>query len=152
MTATILAQQIERELKEVSRSTEIAEARALMKELQEAKLANDRLLSVLYAGLETIIRLVVQHAELIHPDAGDARSALDFAFKTGKERADMLIFSTVMFHAASQPDATKAFLSGDRGFSDSILQPHLDGAGLKVFRSTEAVLGWARSQPRDVPT
>ena len=112
----VLKAALDQEMKEIRRSDEIAEAKALAAELQEAKLHNDALLDALYKRLDVTLARVVQRAELLHPLPEDVTSACDLALLTDGERADLLILTLVRRHAKAAAKARRALLTGDRPF------------------------------------
>ena len=140
-----LTSDIDREIKDVRRSTGIREARELATHLQEAKLQNDALLDQLYKRLDGWLARAVERAELLHPTSTDVTLACDLALITEGERADLLILTLIVRHARTEPGTSKALLTGDRRFG-GVAQSSLDDAGVRIFHQAKSVLGWAASQ------
>src|SRR5207249_467309 len=116
--------------------------------LEQIRVANDRHLDELYRRLDDYLLRVAQRAELIHPGLAEVQRTIEVVpgAELEEKRSDALILACVLSHSSNSQVPKRALLTGDEeDFSKDQVRVLLDQAGVKLFRSTEKVLGWARA-------
>jgi len=146
-----LASELDRQLTQVRRSGHLLVARELTKQLFQAKMTNDKLLSEFFQRLDDFLDQVAHRAELIPLSS----EAVEFMVQERHEsepklgRKDSLILDCVLRHSREHQSAKRAFLTGNiHDFDVGRVRSLLAQNGVKFFSSTERVLEWASAARR----
>ena len=140
--------ELERQVAQLGRDTTSANARDLLRRLEESRIANDELLNDVQTRL---FRFVDQAAGILEPipqtPAVIQRAVTEMLIP---DPTDNLILHSILDHAGQFPGAAKAFLSENtRDFDTEDIRTALAAAGIhRPFRSVANVLGWLASLPR----
>lgn len=142
-----LKDELDKQLKQVTRSTDIGDARQLAAELVQAKLTNDKLLNELFKRLDNYLLSVVNRAELIPVSANIVKEMFQLAIETELDRDDAIILASILAHSSTTTAIRKAFISGNvKDFDKEPVKQLLDQAGITQFSSTENIVLWARAE------
>lgn len=140
--------ELEKQIAQLGRDTTSANARDLLRRLEESRIANDELLNDVQTRL---FRFVDRAAGILEPIAQTPaviqRAVSEMLIP---DPTDNLILHSIVDHANLFPDAAKAFLSENtRDFDTEEVRTALAAAGMhRPFRSIANVLGWLASLPR----
>lgn len=140
--------ELERQIAQLGRDTTSANARDLLRRLEESRIANDELLNDVQTRL---FRFVDQAAGILEPipqtPAVIQRAVTEMLIP---DPTDNLILHSILDHAGQFPGAAKTFLSENtRDFDTEDIRTALAAAGIhRPFRSVANVLGWLASLPR----
>ena len=139
-----LTNELDRQLTQLQRSAKIPIAQQLASELTQADLSNDRLLSELFQRLDEYLVRVANRADLIPVSLPVLQHELQLVRETELDRDDALILASILAHSKNQPAGKQAFLSGNiNDFQRPAVKEVLAEAKIRLFSSTERVLGWA---------
>jgi hypothetical protein len=137
--------QIEHQMSQLRRDTTSSHAKALLGHLEQARIANGRLLGDVQDRLFRAVEQVCELIEIIPLSPGALRESMKTVFI--KEPTDNLILTSILEHGREHPEGPKAFLSGN--FSDfdvPDVRTALAAVGItKYFRTAENVLSWLMS-------
>ena len=93
---------------------------------------------------------VANGVELIPLSVQVLQHELQLLQDTELDRDDALILASILSHSQNQSEKKKAFLTGNvNDFKSPGVRELLVKAGIKVFSSTERVLGWVLRSSRD---
>ncbi|MHB1561149.1 MAG: PIN domain-containing protein [Isosphaeraceae bacterium] len=140
--------ELEKQIAQLSRDTTSANARELLRRLEESRIANDELWNDVQTRL---FRFVDQAAGILEPisqtPAVIQRAVTEMLIP---DPTDNLILHSILDHANRFSGAAKAFLSENtRDFDTEDIRAALAAAGIhRPFRSVANVLGWLASLPR----
>lgn len=139
-----LKNEVDRQLIQLQRSVGVRNAQQLATELTQAHLTNTQLLSELFQRLDDYVIRIADRAELISISADTIREELRIVHETELDRDDALILASILTHSRNQSVAKRGFLTGNiRDFLRQPIKDLINNAGIKLFSSTENVLGWA---------
>ena len=139
-----LSNELDRQLTQLQRSGEIPIPQQLASELVKADLSNDKLSSELLQRLDDYLLRVAIRAELIHVSLPILQHQLQLVRETESDCDDALILSSIVDHSKGQTADKQAFLSGNiNDFRKPAVKEVLADARVRLFSSTERVLGWA---------
>jgi len=144
-----LASELDRQLKQVRRSGEILVAQQLKALLIEANLTNTKLLDECFQRLDDFLVRVARRAEMIPLSAEAVEHMVRLSHETELDRDDALILACVLSHSKEHRSPQRAFLTGNIiDFDVGPVRSLLEDNGVKLFSSTEKVLGWASAVRR----
>ncbi len=142
-----LKDELDRQLRQLLRSTDIPTAKQLAAELTQADLTNERLLSELFQRLDDYLSRVARRAELIPISSDVVDHGVRLVREAELDRDDALILASILAHSQNSASINKAFLTGNiKDFEKDSVKALLADAGIKQFRSTHNALGWALAQ------
>jgi len=144
--------QLESQIGQLRRDTVSSNARTLLASLQEATVANDRLIEEIVIRLYYAIRLAGENSTFI----GVSQQVLDESRANPLilDPTDNLILYCILTDARSHPDRPTIFLSGNRNdFGGESVQQALRQAGVnKSFWTAKQFMDWFTSRDnRDDP-
>lgn len=133
-------------LSDAQRNLTSQHAQSLSFHLEQARAQNDHLLKEIEARLFDALNQLAAKAEMIALTADTLQASLQPSL-TG-EPTDKLILNCILYHARLYPTEVKVFLSGNTNdFGKREVQEALRNVGVsEYFSSTQAFLGWLRSQ------
>jgi predicted nucleic acid-binding protein len=135
-----LKDELDRQLSQLQRSTNVQAAQRLATELTRADLTNAELLSELFQRLDETLLRIANRAQLIPVSAEIIQHQVQLSRETELDRADALILASILAHSKSESIARKAFLTGNfKDFEKEPVRLLLAEAGIKQFGRA---LGW----------
>lgn len=139
-----LASELERQLKQVRRSNQLLLAQQLTAQLIQANITNAKLLDELFQRLDDFLTRVARRAELIPISTAAVEHMVQLHRDTDLDRDDALILACIFSHSTGQTSVPRAFLTGNvRDFDVEPVKTMIEGAGIKLFSSTDRLLQWA---------
>jgi len=143
-----LKDELDRQLSQLQRSSDIPTAQHLATELTQADLTNAELLSELFQRLDDYLIRVAERAELIPLNADLIRLQQRLILDGELDRDDALILATILSHSQSAALSKRAFLTANvKDFEKGQVKDLLADAGIKQFSSTARALAWAQASP-----
>ncbi len=139
--------ELNRQIRQLRRDTTSENAAALLRQLEESQIANDRLLNDVQARLfqlvdkaASILEPIWETPEIVHNSINNMLIP---------DPTDNLILHSILDHANRFVGATKALLTNNtKHFDTEEVRAALSDAGiLGPFRSVTNVLGWLGSLP-----
>lgn len=141
-----LKDELDRQLNQLQRSTDLQIALRLAAELTQADLTNARLLSELFQRLDDYLIRIAKRAELIPLTAEIIKRQVQLVRESELDRDDALILASILSHSLSKREDKKAFLTGNfKDFATKRVSKLLAQVGIKQFSSTERALGWVKN-------
>jgi hypothetical protein len=139
--------ELEKQIGQLRRDTTSANAGALLRLLEESRIANDDLLNDVQARLFQFVDRAAGILELIPETPAIIQRAM--AAMLIADPTDNFILQAILDHSSRFPGATKALLTENtRDFNAEDVQAALAAAGInRTFRSVTNVLGWFGSLP-----
>ena len=150
-----LKDELDKQLSQLQRCTDITTAQHLATELTKADLTNAALLSELFQRLDYYLLRITERADLIPLGPDLIRSQQRLVLDAELDRDDALILASILSHSQNVAVLKKAFLTANvKDFEKSPVRDLLADAGIKQFSSTTRTLAWtqvsstaARSEP-----
>lgn len=140
--------ELDRQIGQLRRDATSANAGALLRQLEESRIANDHLLNDVQARL---FQFVDRAAGILEPIL-EAPAIIHAAVTTMliPDPTDNLILHSILDHAGRFSGASKALLTDNtRDFGTEDVQAALAAVGIdRPFRSVTNLLGWLGSLPR----
>lgn len=138
--------QLDQQIGEMRRDSTSAYATELLSLLDQARIANKKLLEDIDTRLFTTIRRLGHDAELIGLNEEIVEAQLNSTLLD--DPTDNLILHCILNHAREHPTEEKVFLTGDReAFSDQEVQSELSNVGVsKLFWEGKRFRDWFVSQ------
>jgi hypothetical protein len=137
-----LKDELDRQLRQLQRSSNVELAQTLATELAQADLTNAQLLSELFKRLDFYFSKLASRVELIPTTTASFDIYEKLLITTELDRDDALILATILGHPVDE-SAKRAFVTANfRDFEQPPVTDLLRGAGIKQFRTTERVLQW----------
>jgi PIN domain len=139
--------ELEKQIGQLRRDTTSANAGALLRLLEESRIANDDLLNDVQARLFQFVDRAAGILELIPETPAIIQRAM--AAMLIADPTDNFILQAILDHSSRFPGATKALLTENtRDFNAEDVQAALAAAAInRTFRSVTNVLGWLGSLP-----
>ena len=139
--------ELEKQIGQLRRDTTSANAGALLRLLEESRIANDDLLNDVQARLFQFVDRAAGILELIPETPAVIRRAM--AAMLIADPTDNFILQAILDHSSRFPGATKALLTENtRDFNAEDVQAALAAAAInRTFRSVTNVLDWLGSLP-----
>ena len=137
---------LDQQIGEMRRDSTSAYATELLSLLDQARIANKKLLEDIDTRLFSAIRRLGQIAELIGLNEEIVEAQFNSIYLN--DPTDNLILHCILSHAREHPMEEKVFLSGDRkAFSDQEVQSQLRNVGMrKLFWDGKMLRDWFVSQ------
>jgi hypothetical protein len=137
--------QLETQIGQLRRDTTSAHAGALLRRLEESRIANDELLNDVQTRLFQVVDRAAGILEPIHETPATIHNAVTSMLIS--DPTDNLILHSILDQASRFPDATKALLTDNtRDFDTPEVLAALAAAGIaKRCRTVAQLLGWIGS-------
>jgi hypothetical protein len=136
-----LSSELDFQLKQLRRSSEVESAVQLVAELTVAELTNDQLLDELFSRFDSYVTRLANRAVLIPLSSeivdiqSDLRSDLD--------RDDAMILASILDHARKDESIHKAFITSNvKDFAAKTVRLALNEVGVTYFSSSERAVQW----------
>jgi hypothetical protein len=137
--------ELDQQIAQLRRDITSANAASLLSNLEQSRIANDKLLNDVLARLFTFVDQAAPRIDQLHPTPGIIHNAVTNMLIP--DPTDNLILHSILADAHARPADTKALLTGNtRDFSTPDVEAALKAAAInKHFTKVTAALGWLGS-------
>lgn len=139
-----LSSELDFQLKQLRRSSQVESAVRLAAELTVAELTNDQLLDELFNRFDSYVTRLANRAVLIPMSSEIVK--IQFELMSDLDRDDAMIFAAILDHARNDTSIHKAFItSNSKDFTAKTVRFALNEVGVTYFSSSERAVQWLRS-------